>query len=161
MEENILIVYYSWSGNTRTIASLIRDKTGGILFEIQPEIPYVNDYNAVVTQAKKEIHAGYSPALNTSLNDITPYDTIYIGSPNWWSTIAPPVKTFLSGLDFSGKTILPFLSHGGGGRGRIIQDISDFCTGANILDALEVSGDGGRSLQTEVSVWLRKTGIVK
>ena len=68
-------------------------------------MPYPNSYNAVVDQAKKEIQAGYKPALQSTLDRIESYDTIFVGSPNWWSTIAPPVATFLSEYDLSGKTI--------------------------------------------------------
>jgi flavodoxin len=62
MAENILIAYFSRSGNTRKIANLIHQEIGGTLHEIQPEVPYPNSHNAVVEQAKKEIRAGYLPA---------------------------------------------------------------------------------------------------
>lgn len=96
MAKNILIAYFTYSGNTRTIANLIHNAIGGITFEVQPEVPYPNLYNAVVEQAKKEINTGYKPALKTDLDSTEAYDTIFIGSPNWWSTIAPLIATFLS-----------------------------------------------------------------
>ncbi|HOQ51880.1 MAG TPA: flavodoxin, partial [Candidatus Atribacteria bacterium] len=119
MRGNILIAYYSRSGNTRKLAQLIHQKVGGTVHEIQPEIPYPASYNATVEQAKKEIQAGFRPPLKTKIEHIEAYDTIFLGSPNWWSTIAPPVATFLEENDLSGKTIIPFCTHGGGGRGRI------------------------------------------
>ena len=99
MAEHILVVYFSHSGNTYKIANLIHQEVGGTIHEIQPEVPYPNSYNAVVDQAKKEIQAGYKPALQSTLDRIESYDTIFVGSPNWWSTIAPPVATFLSEYD--------------------------------------------------------------
>ena len=122
MTEHVLVAYFSRSGNTRKIANLIHQEVGGTLYEIQPQVPYPNSYDAVVDQAKKEIQAGYKPALQSTLDHIESYDTIFVGSPNWWSTIAPPVTTFLSEYDLSGKTIVPFCTHGGGGLGRIAKD---------------------------------------
>jgi flavodoxin len=100
MAEHILIVYYSRSGNTRAIANLIHREVGGTIHEIQPEVPYPSSYNAAVDQAKKEIPAGYRPALRSTLAQVESYDTIFVGSPNWWNTIAPPVATFLSEHDY-------------------------------------------------------------
>ncbi|NIV37833.1 MAG: flavodoxin, partial [Anaerolineae bacterium] len=104
--ERILIVYYSYSpsGNTRRIADLIRQEVGGTVHEIEPEAPYPRSYDATVDQAKGEIQSGYKPPLKSDLDSAKAYDTIFVGSPNWWSTIAPPVATFLSQHDLSGKT---------------------------------------------------------
>jgi flavodoxin len=159
MAEHILIAYYSRSGNTRTIANLIHQEVGGTIHEIQPEVPYPNSYNAVVDQAKKEIQAGYKPALQSTLDHIESYDTIFVGSPNWWSTIAPPVATFLSEYDLSGKTIVPFCTHGGGVLGRIGQDIAELCPQSTILSSLEIYGSGAGNAQAEVSAWLSKVGM--
>ena len=159
MAEHILVVYFSHSGNTRKIANLIHQEIGGTIHEIQPEVPYPNAYNAVVDQAKKEIQAGYKPALQSTLDHIELYDTIFIGSPNWWNTIAPPVATFLSAYDLSGKTIVPFCTHGGGGLGRIGKDIAKLCPQSTILSSFEIYGSGKGNAQAEVSAWLSKVGM--
>jgi flavodoxin len=159
MAKHILIVYFSRSGNTRRIANLIQQEVGGTLHEIQPAMSYPGAYNAVVEQAKKEIHAGYKPALRSTLNHVESYDTIFVGSPNWWSTIAPPVATFLSEHDLSGKTIAPFCTHGGGGLGRIGQDIAKLCPQSTILSSLGIYGSGTGNAQAEVSAWLSKVGM--
>jgi flavodoxin len=159
MAEHILIVYYSRSGNTRKIANLIHQEVGGTIHEIQPEVPYPDSYNAVLDQAKKEIQAGYKPALQSTLDHIESYDTIFVGSPNWWSTIAPPVATFLSEYDLSGKTIVPFCTHGGGGLGRIGKDIAKLCPQSTILSSFEIYGSGTENAQAKVSAWLRKVGM--
>jgi flavodoxin len=160
MAEHILVVYFSHSGNTRKIANLIHQEVGGTIHEIQPEAPYPNSYNAVVDQAKKEIQAGYKPALESTLDHAESYDTIFVGSPNWWSTIAPPVATFLSKYDLSGKkTIVPFCTHGGGGLGRIGQDIAKLCPQSTVLNSFEIYGSGGVNAQDRVSAWLRKVGM--
>jgi len=110
LSDKDLIVYYSWSGNTAKIARLIERKIGGNLIEIEIEDAYPSSYNDVVEQAKKEIRKGYKPSIKTEIYNIESYNRIFIGSPNWWSTIAPPVATFLSKYDLSEKTVLPFLT---------------------------------------------------
>lgn len=159
MGKNILIAYFSWSGNTRKIAELIHRETGGTIFEIQPEKPYPSSYNATVEQAKREIQQGYKPPLKTKLDSIELYDTVFIGSPNWWSTIAPPVATFLSEYDFSGKSIVPFCSHGGGGQGRVVRDIVKLCPKSNVLEPFIVHGGGTGDIQSKISEWLHKIGF--
>ncbi|MEM2930811.1 MAG: flavodoxin [Thermoproteota archaeon] len=103
-----LIVYYSWSGNTRRIARIIHKLVSGDIVELEPVNPYPQSYNATVEQAKREIQSGYKPPLKTKIDNIEHYEIIFIGSPNWWGSLAPPVASFLSQYDLSGKTIIPF-----------------------------------------------------
>ncbi|HHW02150.1 MAG TPA: flavodoxin [Thermoanaerobacterales bacterium] len=159
MKKEILIVYYSHSGNTQKVAKLIQQETGGVLCEIQPEIAYPASYNAVVEQAKKEIQAGYRPEIKNTVPDLEPYDTIFVGSPNWWSTVAPPIATFLSKNNLSGKTIIPFCTHGGGGLGHIQQDINRLCPQSRVLDCFALYGDGGTGAKSKIAAWLRKIDI--
>lgn len=159
MAENILIVYFSRSGNTRRMANLIQKEVGGTIHEIRPQVPYPSSYDAVVDQAGEEIQAGYKPKLQSKLDHIESYDTVFVGSPNWWNTIAPPVATFLSECDLSEKTIVPFCTHGGGGLGRIGEDIAELCPQSTILSSFEIYGSGGRDAQARVSAWLRNLGM--
>ena len=161
MAEQILIAYYSRSGNTQRIGNLIHQEVGGTIHQIQPETPYPNSYNTVVEQAKVEIQAGYKPALRSTLDHIETYETIFVGSPNWWDTIAPPVATFLSAYDLSGKTVIPFCTHGGGGLGRINQDIAKLCPQSTILGSFEIYGSRMGSAQAQVSAWLNKIGVAR
>ena len=160
MKKNVLVVYYSHSGNTRKIAELIQLKTDATLHEIQPKDAYPTDYDAVVKQAKKEIQAGLRPELASAI-DAAGYDTVFVGSPNWWSTIAPPVATFLAGCDLSGKTVVPFLTHGGGGAARMERDIAKLCPQAVMKPGLVVSGDGGSRAAAQVTAWLEQLGIAE
>ncbi len=120
------------SGNTRAVAERIAAATGADLFEIVPQKPYPAEYRAVVDQARREIAADYRPALKTDLPDAGRYDVIYIGSPCWWSTVAPPVATFLAAHDFTGKTLIPFMTHEGSRMGRSEADIRRLCPGATV-----------------------------
>ena len=161
MAEHILIVYYSRSGNTQRIAHLIQEKVGGTIHEVQPAAPYPPAYNDVVEQAKKEIQAGYKPPLKPKIDHVEAYDTVFVGSPNWWDTIAPPVATFLSENDLAGKTIVPFCTHGGGGLGSIGEDIAELCPQSTVLSSFEIYGSGGRDAQARVSAWLIKVGMTR
>ncbi len=135
-----LTIYYSHSGNTRKIANEIHRVVGGDIVEIEPLESYPGDYNTLVEQAKRELHSGYRPKLKVRLDSVEPYDTVFVGSPNWWHTIAPPVITFLSDTNLSGKTIIPFITHGGGGLGRSALDIAGLCPNSMILKSLAVYG---------------------
>jgi flavodoxin len=150
MAGHVLVAYFSRSGNTRKIANLIHQQVGGTLHKIQPEEPYPDSYNATVDQAKVEIQAGYKPALRSKLDDIESYDTVFAGSPNWWNTIAPPVATFLSQHDLSGKTIVPFCTHGGGGSGRVGRDIANLCPQSAVPSSFEIYGSGWVDAQARV-----------
>ncbi len=155
--EKILVIYYSRSGNTREIAHQIHQMVGGDIIEIQTVTPYPDDYNAVVKQANVELNSGYKPPLKTKIEDIGSYDVIFLGSPNWCQTIAPPVQSFLSQADLSGKTIVPFITHGGGGSGRSVADIAALCQDSTILDDLVVRG--GKPEKKAITEWLSKLEV--
>jgi flavodoxin len=161
MAGHVLIAYFSRSGNTRRIANLIQQEVGGTLYEIQVAVPYPASYNAVVEQAKKEIQAGHRPTLQSTLDQVESYDTVFVGSPNWWNTMAPPVATFLSEYDLSGKTVVPFCTHGGGGLGRIDRDIAKLCPQSTVLGSFEIYGGGREDARAGVSAWLSKLGVTR
>jgi len=151
--KKILVAYYSHSGTTKKVAEQIYQVVGGDLFEIKEATPYPRDYNTVVNQAKHEIINGFRPALKDKIPEISDYDLIILGSPNWWSTIAPPVATFLTQADFSDKTIATFITHGGGGLGHTIIDIRKLCPDAHVLQGFAVNRNG------RFSTWLKSLNI--
>jgi flavodoxin len=155
----ILIAYYSHSGNTGKIAALIQKQLGGTLFPIEPETPYPSDHAKVVEQSKKEIPEGYKPPLKTKAPDLAEFDTVFVGSPNWLNTFAPPVATFLTENDLSGKKLAPFATYGGGGLGRIAEDIAKLCPNATVLESLALSRDGGADAEASIAAWLEKIGL--
>lgn len=155
---NTLIVYYSHSGNTRKLANLIAQQIDADCLEIIPEKPYPNDYTSVVNQAKQEISRNFRPALKNAQINLNKYTTIFIGSPNWWSSIAPPIATFIDTNNLSAKKIIPFCTHGGGGFGHIPQDIKKLCPQSKILTGL-ASYDSTAS-NTDIHKWLTKINIL-
>jgi flavodoxin len=148
----ILVIYFSRSGNTRALAHQIHQMVGGDIMEIQPAEPYPDNYHEVVEQARAELDSGYRPPLKTNVEDMASYDFVFVGSPNWWQTIAPPVQSLLSQVDLSGKIIAPFITHGGGGRGTGVVDIAALCRDSTIQDALVVRG--GQSGEKACTAWL-------
>lgn len=159
-ESNILIVYFSWSGNTEKIANMIHDAVGGDMFEITPETPYTDDYDDVVAQAREEQQQNLRPSLATHVDNWSDYDTVFIGYPNWWSDLPMPVFTFLEEYDFSDKTVIPFCTHGGGGFGRGVDSIQSNAEGAAFLDGLQVRDSMVDSAESDVSEWLSEIGVV-
>lgn len=159
-EENskILIAYYSYSGNTKEVAETIHAKIGGKLFEIKTEGTYPAEYRPMTVQAKKEIEEGYRPKLISQVDNISQYDVIFLGSPNWWGTITPQVSSFLSSYDLSGKTIVPFITHGGGGVQRTISDMTSQCKGCQVSQ----EGWTGYGKNTNgIEAWLKNLGYIQ
>ena len=158
-----LIIFYSWSGNTRGVAKEIQRQTGFDTVEIELAHPYSSDYNTVLNEAQRDQYKQARPALKTRIDakKWAEYGTVIIGYPNWWASIPMPIATLLESYDFSGKTIFPFCSHGGGRFGQSITAISKLAPNAKIGDGLSVHYSGGSSLPKDVAKWLEKNGVRK
>ena len=149
-----LILYYSYGGNTRRVAELIRQETGGDLAAIETVHPYSGDYEAVVSQGQTEVERGYCPPIKLLDVDLAQYDTIVLGTPVWWYTFAPTMHTFLQRTDLSGKTVYPFATNGGW-LGHTLDDFRRACTGAKVMDGLNVRFDEAtlRTPEAEILRW--------
>ncbi len=156
---SVLIAYFSWGGNTRGIAEEIADQTGADLFEITPVNPYSDDYNTVLDEAQRDQNEQARPVLAAHVENMEDYDIIILGYPNWWASIPMPVASFLEEYDFTGKTILPFCSHGGGRFGQSLTAIAKLAPDADMGEALSVHYSGGSSLGDDVRAWLEENGI--
>ena len=155
----MLIAYFSWSGNTQGVAEEIHRQTGADLFEIVPIPAYSDDYNTVLMEAQRDQHDQARPAIQNLPERIDEYDVILLGYPNWWASIPMPIATFLESYDFSGKTILPFCSHGGGRFGQSLTAIAKLVPQAVIAPGLSVHYSGGSGLSDDVRNWLESQGI--
>ena len=145
--QRMLVVFYSHTGNTRTIARHIQALTGCDLLDLEPVTPYPRDYDTVVSQAKKEKQQGFLPPLKNPLDMVSRYDVILVGSPSWWGTFAGPVRTFLSTAALDGKTLIPFITHEGSGLGSAPADLRRLCPSAKTGEGLAIRGsrvDGAR-----------------
>lgn len=159
--KKILVVYYSRSGNTREIAAQIRNVIPADVVELKTMHPYPSEYRATTAQAKQELESGFLPPLRTKIENISQYGVVIIGSPNWWSTMAMPVRTFLSEYDLAGKTVALFITHEGSRLGRSMEDLKGFCPNSTILEGLAVRGSTAGSAQDEVREWLGRIGLAR
>ncbi|MBQ6628501.1 MAG: NAD(P)H-dependent oxidoreductase [Methanobrevibacter sp.] len=141
-------------GNTEVIAEYIKDLTGAELFKVEPASAYPEDYVECIDVAKKEQQNGARPELKETLDDISAYDTIYIGFPNWWGTLPMPMFTQLEQLDFTGKVVKPFVTHEGSGFGSSQRDLKKLCEGAEIKKGLSVPGANVYDAKDTVSNWI-------
>ncbi|SFR16592.1 flavodoxin [Desulfoscipio geothermicus] len=158
--KNILVAYFSHSGNTQVIANQIYESVGGDIFKIVTVDPYPTNYNAVVNLAKQEQKNDYRPELATKVENMDSYDVIFVGYPNWWATMPMAVFTFLEEYDFAGKTIIPFCTHEGSALGRSVDDITKLCPQSTILDGLAIRGRNVTNAKKDVLEWLRELGII-
>lgn len=161
MSKKILVVYYSWScGNTEKIAEQLADACDADIARIETVVPYPEDYQETVEQGQREVNAGFMPEIEPLEYSPADYDVIVIGTPTWWYTMAPAVKTLIAENDFSGKTVVA-LSTNGSWPGNVTADIEDACTGASFGPALEVQfdstgGDHQETPQSQVDAWIEQ-----
>ncbi len=159
--KKMLVAYFSHTGNTRVIAQYIKEATGADTYEIVPANPYPESYGDVLARGRQELKDNVMPELKSEVPDIAPYDVIFVGSPNWFNTITPPVMTFLTSRGFSGKTIVPFMTHGGGGMGKSVQDVKRLAPGAVLLEGRGFRGDAVEDAREDVQAWLRRIKLVE
>ena len=157
----VLIAYFSWGGNTRGIAEEIQSQTDADLFEIELVNPYSSDYNTVLDEAQRDQNEQARPELATHVENMEDYDTIILGYPNWWASIPMPIASFLEEYEFSGKTIIPFCSHGGGRFGQSLTAIAKLAPDAAMGEALSIHYSGGSTLPNDITEWLKANSIIE
>jgi flavodoxin len=148
-------------GNTEVVAKMIQKMNEGDLLRIEAVNAYPVDYTETTEVAKQELRTNARPKLTRHRENIASYDVIFLGYPNWWSTMPMPVFTFLEEYDFLGKTIFPFCTHEGSGLGRSVADIKKLCPHSTVLDGLAVRGGDVKTAQNEVSGLVQKLGMKK
>src|SRR6185312_215671 len=151
-----LVAYFSRSGNTRVVAGLIHRTFGTDLFEIRPAQPYPEEYLETVEQARLERDRGYEPALEAKVSNMATYDTIYLGFPIWGETTPPVIRAFLSAHDLSGKTLIPFVTHGGYGLGNSPSILASHAPKAQLRPGFSMQADQERQTMEQVTGWLKQ-----
>ena len=159
----IAVVYYSQSkvGTTATVAKWIAKHTGGELVPIETMEAYPDAYGDTLKAAKKDMENGGTRAIK-SVPSLDGYDVVFIGSPIWYGTYAPPVAEFFKTHSFAGKTVVPFCTHGGGGAGRYFVDVRKACPAATVKEGLTIRGSNQveRRLGTGVTVHHTEDDVV-
>ena len=151
----VAVVYFSWSpdGNTRFAAETIARKADARVFEIKAEKPYSSDYRACCDEAKPECYGKQlRPIRQVEGLDLSQYDVVFIGTPNWWGTMAPPVRTFVTAnaAALMGKALCLFQTNGSGGMQRCAEEFAELLPGHLILPAREFTGSSIRSNISEL-----------
>lgn len=154
--KKILIAYFSWSGNTKTVAEAIHKQTGGELLPIIPSNPYPASYNATLDRARKEQQSNARPAITTSLSDLSQYDIIFLGYPNWCGSYPMAIATFAEKFNWQGKLVAPFFTHGTGGVQLCQRDLTQLLPNASFTPYLAMYGSDVRNADKETAQWLRQ-----
>ena len=159
---NVLIVYYSATGNTEAVANYIADATGGTLFELEPAEPYTdedlnyNDENSRVSREHEDESLQDVELVSTTVEGFDEYDTVFIGYPIWWGEAAWPVNQFVKNNDFTGKTVIPFATSASSGFGESGQLLADM---AGTGDWQEGMRFGSSPDEAEVQEWIDGLGL--
>ncbi len=152
-----LVVYFSATGNTKSLAEKIAEEAGSDIFEIVPEEPYTSadlNYSNSDCRANKEHNDETArPAISSKLENIDSYDIIFIGYPIWWGTMPKIINTFLDTYDLSGKTVMPFCTSGGSGISTSVSDIKSACPNADVKDGFRGTS---ATNNTQIRQWLDK-----
>lgn len=143
-------------GSNQYVAQLIQAEVSGDLFRIETEQTYPGEHDALLEFAYNELAEGARPALAAQVEDLSRYDVVFLGYPNWNADLPMPLYTFLESADLSGKTILPFTVHGGSGFSRTISTIQELQPGATVIeDGLSISRNSVAEAQSAVAEWVQ------
>lgn len=132
-----LIVYFSYTGNTRMIANKIRDKLNCDILEIKTVIPYSSDYETVVNDEQNSESSTKLPDILDIELDLNKYDEIILGTPVWWYRSAPAIRTFLTKNNLSNKVIKPFATNAGW-LGRTFKEITNLCPNSQVEPGMNI-----------------------
>lgn len=168
VREDVLIVYVSRTENTSALARMIRDATGGDLVELELETPYPEDYDRIVLQVDRENKRGYLPPLKTRVKDFGRYSVVFLGFPTWDMQMPPPMKSFLSTHDLSGKKVAPFNTNAGYGVGKGFDQVKALCPNSRVMPGFSTRGghekegvmltiqkERANEVRVEVERWLK------
>ncbi|TIM26162.1 MAG: flavodoxin [Mesorhizobium sp.] len=155
----VLVAYFTRTGNTRLIATQIARALEATLFQIVPAAVYPEDYETQVAQAEDERQRGFEPPLQATVPDLSSYETVFLGFPIWGMTAPSVIRSFLSQHDLSGKTLVPFITHGGYRLGNSLAVVAEHAPGARPIDGFSKECDQERETLREVTQWLGSVEI--
>lgn len=154
---NILIAYYSYTGNTEAMAEEIQNQVGGDLFRIER----ASEYDDLYTEAEDEINNNERPELASSVDNMDQYDVIFIGYPIWWDTTPAMINSFLESYDLTNKVVIPFCTSSSDSIDGSMESVRASANGAAVLEGLRLSGGdaSSESGQEDISAWLSSLDI--
>lgn len=160
-DRKVLVVYFSHTGNTRTIAGYIHDTVKSDLVEIKTVDTYTDDYDTLLAQIREEVASTYCPPLTTQIENIASYDVIFVGYPIWVETAAPPIRTFLTNYNLAGKTVVPFCTSGTSSAEASYRLVRSLCPESTVLEGIQIRRGTYDTAYERVAAWLQKIGIVE
>lgn len=147
---DILVAYFSHTGNTEAVAQQIASLTGGTL----AQIGRAEDYGDLQQEAEAEIKDGARPEITVSVDNVADYDTVFVGYPIWWDEAPAMIATFLSSYDFSGKTLIPFCTSASDPIDNSLHIFREICPDATIAEGLTANNDA------DIEPWLTRLGLI-
>lgn len=160
-KQKMLVLYYSQTGNTKSVAQEIATQLEADIEEIVVVQPYDTNFDATIERCKQESEQGILPAIQPLKKDIAQYDVIFIGYPVWFGTFAPPITSFLKENDLSGKKIVPFCTFGSGGLESSVKDLKEKQPNTEILPGYGVRAARLEAMPKEVEQFLKANGFVE
>lgn len=160
-DKKVLVVYFSHTGNTRTIAGYIHETVKSDLVEIKTVDTYTDDYDTLLAQIREEVASEYCPPLTTKIENLSSYDVIFIGYPIWVETAAPPVRSFLTTHDLAGKTVMPFCTSGTSSTEASYRLVRSLCPQSTVLEGIQIRRGTYDTAYERVIAWLQKIGVVE
>ena len=158
-ENSAVVIDGEVLGNTQYMAQVIAQTTGADIFRIEPETPYPTNHSTLVEQASAEQAANARPAIKNQIADFNAYDTVFIGYPIWWSDMPMLLYSLFDAYDFSGKTIVPFGTHGGSGFAGTPAKMWELEPNATMRDGLTISRDNIQKAEAEIVNWVEGLDI--
>ena len=147
-----IIIYYSYSGNTKSVMESIHDKTNFDMIALEPVIPYTSNYNTLVNEMENKESIDLTPQIQHLSIDLNTYDAIILGTPVWWYTYPPVINTFLKENDLKNKLIIPVITNGGW-IGHTLDDIKKY---VNIKYPLNLQFEGNNLVnKKDYDNWLK------
>lgn len=160
-KSKVLVLYYSQTSNTKTVAQEIANKLGADIEEIVAVNPYNGDFQATIARCQQEREQGVTPEIEPVKADLAQYDVIFLGYPIWFGTYAPPMAAFLNQADLSGKKIVPFCTFGSGGLDSSVKDLTKAQPKAEIIAGYGVRAARMAAVPAEVDQFLKAGGFIE
>ncbi len=159
--QKVLVVYYSLTSNTKAVAEEIANRLGADIEEIVAVNPYDTSFKATIARCMADRDSGIFTEIKPLKADLSKYDVLFIGYPVWFGTYAPPIESFLSQVDLSGKKVVPFCTFGSGGLESSVKDMTECQPGAKILPGYGVRAARLEAMPKEVEQFLIAGGFIE
>lgn len=159
VDDSTVVIDGETLGNTQYMAYVIQETVGADIFRIEPETPYPTDHDTLVDLAKEEQNDNARPSIKDTIENFDTYENIFVGYPNWWGDMPMILYSFFDEYDFSGKTIIPFNTHGGSGFSGTISTIKELEPGAEVLDGKSISRNDIQDAEQEIVDWVNSLDL--